>query len=640
MDRIRRGLPLCFGLVLVAAPGLRAQPPRPIALEVDAREAPKKIFHARLTIPAAPGPLTLVYPKWIPGEHGPSGPIADLAGLKMSAGGREVPWNRDPEDMFAFHVEVPAGAAAIDVALDYLSPGVDEGKFSSAASATANLAVITWNTLALAPQGKNGDELMYAASVRLPAGWRYGTALPLGRETPERVEFAPVSFTTLVDSPLLTGAHFRTVTLTTEAPVHRIHIAADGDAALEASPAQIDGWKRLVAETGALFGARHYRSYSFLLTLSEHTAHFGLEHHESSDNRAAERALLDESARRNLGTLLAHEYVHSWNGKFRSPEGLVSGVSDDYQAPVDSELLWVYEGLTEYYGEVLGTRSGLRSPELEREALALFASRMSRQSGRAWRPLADTAVAAQLLYYGRPEWASWRRGVDFYPEGALVWLDADVLIRSRSGGRKSLDDFVRAFHGGAGGAPEVRTYAAEDVYAGLNAVLPWDWAGFFRERVYDVAPRAPIGGIENAGWKLASTDVPPALVAAAEEETEAYDFWDSLGIVVQGDGKDGPGLIADVVPGMAAAQAGVGPGMKLVAVDGRRYTNDRLRDALRLARGGTEPIELLVENADTFRVCKVDDHGGERYPVLVRDPSRPDLLSAIGKPLVPVSSKQ
>ena len=271
---------------------------------------------------------------------------------------------------------------------------------------------------------------------------------------------------------------------------------------------------------------------------------------------------------------------------------MVSGVSDDYQVPVDSELLWVYEGLTEYYGEVLGARSGLRSPELSREALALFVSRMDRQAGRQWRPLVDTATAAQLLYYGRPEWASWRRGVDFYSEGALVWLDADVLIRRKSGGRKSLDDFVRAFHGGPGGAPAVKTYTAQDVYAGLNAVVPHDWAAFFRERVYEVAPQAPRSGIENAGWKLAYREEKPALVAASEEETEAYDFWDSLGIVVHGDGTDGPGDIVDVVPGMPAAAAGVGPGMKLVAVGGRRYRMELLRDALRLARQNGEPIEF------------------------------------------------
>jgi predicted metalloprotease with PDZ domain len=624
MDRIRRGLPLCFGLVLVAAPGLRAQPPRPIALEVDAREAPKKIFHARLTIPAAPGPLTLVYPKWIPGEHGPSGPIADLAGLKMSAGGREVPWNRDPEDMFAFHVEVPAGAAAIDVALDYLSPGVDEGKFSSAASATANLAVITWNTLALAPQGKNGDELMYAASVRLPAGWRYGTALPLGRETPERVEFAPVSFTTLVDSPLLTGAHFRTVTLTTEAPVHRIHIAADGDAALEASPAQIDGWKRLVAETGALFGARHYRSYSFLLTLSEHTAHFGLEHHESSDNRIPERSLVDDDRRRLSSELLPHEMTHSWNGKYRRPAGLAPG---SFEKPMHGDLLWVYEGLTQYLGGILTARSGLWTPEEYREYLALSAATMDRQAGRAWRPLADTAVAAQILYDARDDWAAARRGVDFYPESELLWLEADTIIREGSHGAKSLDDFCRLFYGGESGPPAVVTYGFDDVVEALGKVAPHDWRAFWRSHLDKTSEHAPLGGVSASGWKLVYTDRIPQMQKSAEEQDDVVDVRFSLGFEVKESG-----AIPDVLPGSPADRAGVGPGMKLIAANGRRVSRETLRDAIRETKTLSRPIELLVENGSFFRTHRLEYGGGESYPSLERVPGSADVLSEILKP--------
>jgi predicted metalloprotease with PDZ domain len=367
----------------------------------------------------------------------------------------------------------------------------------------------------------------------------------------------------------------------------------------------------------------------------------GLEHHEASDNRGLERSLTDDSAKKVLGTLLSHEYVHSWNGKFRRPEGLVSGVSADYQAPVDSSLLWVYEGLTEYYGDVLGGRSGLRTPELYRENLALYAAGMDLQAGRSWRPLEDTAVAAQLLYFARPEWADWRRGVDYYPESELIWLEADTLIRKQTGGKRSLDDFVRAFHGPPGGPPAVRTYKFDDVVAALNAVAPYDWTGFFQARVRDVAPRAPFAGIENGGWKLVFTDVKPELTRAAEEQSKAYDFWFSLGIVVQGDGGAGgaqDGEVRDVVPGMPAAEAGIGPGMRLVAVNGRRYSEKVLRDALRAGKGGKDPLELIVENVESFKTVKIDYHGGERYPHLERDASKPDLLSAIGKPLQPASA--
>lgn len=609
---------------MAAAVG-RAQP---VMLSVDASDAPRRIFRVRESIPVAPGPLTLAYPKWIPGEHGAEGPITDLTGLSITAAGRPVPWRRDPKEMWNFELVVPPDASTLEVSFDYVA------SLSAYTSATARLAYVNWWSVLLYPRGPRSNETMFRASLTLPAGWKFGTALPVERAAGDTVTFAPASLVRLIDSPVLAGLYFRSIDLSPGDRVpHFLDIAGDSAASIEIGAEDVARYRRLVAEARALFGPGHYRSYHLLLSLSDLLPSTGLEHHESSDNRASERALLDESERRILGTLLSHEYVHSWNGKYRTPEGLVSGVSDDYQAPVDSEMLWAYEGLTEYYGEVLGARSGLRSPELARETLALFAAKMDRQSGRSWRPLADTAAAAQLLYYGRPEWASWRRGVDFYSEGALVWLDADVLIRTKSGGRRSLDDFVRAFHGGPGGAPAVRTYTAADIYAGLNAVLPWDWAGFFRARVYDVAPRAPMDWIESAGWTLTYTDARPALVEAAEEETELYDYWDSLGVLVQGDGSDGPGVFADVVPGMPAAQAGVGPGMKLVAVDGRRYSNVRLSDAVRLAKGGTEPIELLVENAEIFKVCKVDYHGGARYPRLVRDPSKPDLLSAIGKPL-------
>ena len=335
--------------------------------------------------------------------------------------------------------------------------------------------------------------------------------------------------------------------------------------------------------------------------------------------------------------------MHSWNGKYRRPEGLVSGDSADYQEPMDSELLWVYEGLTEYYGDVLGARSGLRTPELYRENLALYAAAMDNTAGRAWRPLEDTAVAAQLLYDGRPDWASLAprrrllhreradlaRGRHDHPAGVGRQEVARRLLRAPSTARPAA-------------APPVKPYKYEDVIATLNAVAPYDWNGFFETRVRRVAPRAPLGGIENGGWKLVYTDVQPELLRATEEQTKIYDFSWSLGIVVQGEGGVGnaeDGVIRDVVPGLPAAAAGIGPGMRIVAVNGRRYSEKGLREALRAARAGKEPIELIVENVETFKTVKVDYHGGERYPHLERDASKPDLLSAIGKPLAPASAK-
>lgn len=609
----------------------------PVTIAVDATEAPRHIFHVRETIPAAPGPLTLAYPKWIPGEHSAAGPVTDFVGLKITAGGKPVRWRRVPTEMWNVTCDVPAGAGAVDVAFDYTPP------LHAWTTATDQLLVANWWPLLVYPVGPDDNATVFTPSLRLPAGWKFGTALPVERTNGDTVVFRPVSLVMLIDAPVLAGAHFKTIELTPgQTPAHYLHLAADSEAALAIPDDDVAHYRRLVAEAYALFGARHYRDYHFLLTLSDHVPSNGLEHHEASDNRGLERSFLDDGPRKILGTLLSHEYVHSWNGKYRRPKGLVSGVSADYQEPVDSRLLWVYEGLTEYYGDVLGARSGLRSPELYRENLALAAASMDYQKGREWRPLEDTATAAQLLYDARADWADWRRGVDFYTESELVWLDADVLIREKTGGKKSLDDFVRAFHGAPGGGPEVRTYEYADVVAALQSVLPYDWNGFFETRIRSVAPRAPLSGIENGGWRLAYNDVEPDLTEASEAETKVYDFWYSLGIMVDGEGGKSDaegGTIRDVVPGLPAAAAGIAPGMRLVAVNGRRYSERVLRDALRAARDGKAPIELLVENVEMFRTYRVDYHGGERYPHLVRDESKTDWVSAIGKPLTGASGK-
>ena len=602
----------------------------PVTLTVDATEAPRKIFHAHLAIPATPGPLTLFYPKWIPGEHGPTGPIVSLAGVRTTAAGQPLPWTRDPLEMYAFQVQVPANATAVEVDLDYLAPA--SGDFTAGASATAELAVLSWNTLLLYPQGAAADELTYTARVKLPAGWKYATPLPVSAASGDSVEFQPVSLTTLVDSPVLMGAHLRTVPLPSAKPVaHSIEIAADSEAALDMKPEDAAGYDRMVAQAGALFGARHYRSYRWLLTLSDAVAHFGLEHHESSDDRMGEKTLREEGSRRALARLLAHEYAHSWNGKYRRPAGLVTG---DFDHPIKSELLWVYEGLTQYLGNILPPRSGLWTPDEFREAEAAAAASLEYQTGRSWRPLVDTATAAQVLYGAPNEWASWRRRVDFYDEGNLIWLEADVLIREQTGGRRSLDDFLRSFHGGPTGQPALKTYSFDDVVAALNEVAAYDWRGFLQARVQSVAPHAPLGGIEKGGWRLVYTDAPNLFMkdgdTANKTATEAY----SIGVVAKEDG-----LLADVIPDSPAARAGLGPGMKVVAVAGRRFTLDALRDAVKAGKGGTGPLEVIAATADFFGTYRIDYHGGERYPHLERDASRPDLLSEIVKPLPTVKPK-
>jgi predicted metalloprotease with PDZ domain len=606
-------------LLLPAA--LRAQD-RAISLEVDAREAPLKIFHAKLVFPASPGPMALLYPKWIPGEHGPTGPVTDLAGLRLTAGGRAIPWTRDPTDMFRISCEVPVGADSLEVRLDYLSAASASG-FSSGSSATARLAVVSWNQVLLYPAGPDSDRITYAPSIRLPAGWKFATALETERTEGERTTFRPVSLTTLVDSPLLAGSHLRTQTLSEGPIAHRLNLAADGEPALQIPAFQLDAYRRLAEETGALFGARHYRHYDFLVTLSDAVSHFGLEHHESSDDRVAERWLIDEDKRLAGGAdLLAHEMVHSWNGKYRRPAGLAPGRFDQ---PMRGDLLWVYEGLTQYLGAVLAARSGLMTLDQARQNVAVTAAEMEATRGRSWRSLADTAVAAQLLYDARGDWSAWRRGVDFYPEGLLLWLEADALIRRESRGAKSLDDFCRLFYGPPGGPPAVVPYTFADVTAALDRVQPHDWNAFWKERLESTALHAPLAGVQASGWRLTYGTSPSELLRARESANKTTDERFSIGLLADDDGR-----VPDVIPDSAAAKAGIGPGVRIVAVNGRRYTREVFRDAV--AASPTRAIELLVANGDFFSSHRLDYTGGLRFPQLERDTGAPDLLTKILEP--------
>ena len=602
----------------------------PIQVNVDATDAPRRIFHVKMTLPAKPGPMTLLYPQWIPGEHGPTGPVVNLVGLKVQADGKPIPWKRDSVNMYGFGVDVPAGATALEIGFDYIAPP-ETGGFSSGSSTTSELAVLNWNQLLLYPKGTDADSVQFQASLKVPAGWRYGTALPIQRESGNDIQFRPAPLTTLIDSPLSAGAHYRTIDLGEDqgAP-HYLHLAADSDEALKIRQEAIDGYKNLVKETGALFGSRHYRRYDFLFTLSDHIAHFGLEHHESSDDRVNERTLIDPDLERVAASLLTHEFTHSWNGKYRRPSGLVSNGKDGgYDAPMKGDLLWVYEGLTEYLGEILAPRSGLSSVDDFRESLAETAAALDSQYGRTWRPLEDTAVTAQLLYNAGQDYGSYRRDVDFYPEGTLIWLEADASIRELSKGAKSLDDFCRAFHGGPGGAPALKTYDFGDVIAALNAVQPYDWAGFFNQRLHSTDAHAPLGGIERSGWKLSYDGVRSDYWKAVETSGKRTDMSYSIGITLNEDA-----MIEDVEYGGPAQKAGVAPSTKLIAVDSRQYTPAVLREAVARAATSDKPIELLIKTGEYYEVHRVDYHGGERYPHLVRDPSKPDLLSEIVKPRV------
>lgn len=610
---------VCIAILTVSA--WSATPPT-VTIAVDATTAPRKIFHASLKIPASPGDLTLYYPKWIPGEHAPDGFVVDLAGLKFSAGGKTLKWRRDLLDGFTIHVDVPAGATEVAAELDFLSAATFEGGFSAGSSATDKLAVISWNQVLLYPKGWKSDDINYSASLKLPEGWKFGTPLPVTSQNGNEIQFATVSLTTLVDSPVITGEFLKVVPLAQD-PLTEMDIAADSAAALNPPQEVWDHYKNLVEQAQKLFGAHHYRDYHFLYTLSDHVAHFGLEHHESDDSRVDERGLVDDTARKMSASLLPHEYVHSWNGKVRRPADLAT---PDYQQPMQDDLLWVYEGLTNYLGFVLTARSGLLTAEQDRDDLALTAAALDHTPGREWRNLQDTADAAPQLYFSPRAWESWRRSTDFYSEDTLNWLWADVILRQQTKGVKTLDDFCHLFHGPPSTGPMVKTYTFEDVVAALNQIVPYDWRGFWTERLTNHGPGAPLRGIEDSGWKVVYDDTPSDMMSGM---AGMYHFVPAA--LAFGLGLNEDGTISDTTEGMPAAKAGIGPGMKLVAVNGRRFSPEVLRDAIKAAKNSSAPLELLVENTDYYKTYKIDYHGGEKYPHLVRDESKPDVLSDILK---------
>jgi len=600
---------------------------RSIRISVDATRATQKILHAQLEIPASPGPLTLYYPKWMPADHSPDGPIQNLTGLKFISAGKTIPWRRDLVDMFAFHLEVPKGASSVTVDLDFLlsvpGPTID---FS--ASASAKILVLMWNQVLLYPSGLPADKIMFEPTLKLPEGWKFNTSLPVTSQSGNVIQFGPVALDLLVDSPVQSGEFLREIPLTPgQNPPHFLDVAADESWALEIPPELIEGYKRLVGEAGAMYQSHHYRDYHFLLTLSDNVLRLGQEHHESSDDRVPEHTLVDPSARLLEAGLFPHEFTHSWNGQFRRPVGLAT---PDFQEPMKGELLWVYEGLTTYLESVLGARSGLLTPPQTREHIASTASTLDYRSGRTWRSLQDTADAAQVLYFSPSEWISYRRGTDFYPEAVLLWLEVDTTLRNLTHDARSMNDFCKIFLGGPDGQPVVKSYTFDDLVSILNGLAPYDWRAFLRQRLDSTDPHAPLGGITGGGWRLVYNDEPNEFVAAGEAVSGAGNFTSSLGLTVQKDG-----TIQDVAPGMPAFDAGLSPYMKIIAVGGQEFSVGELTRAVRNAKASTSPIVLLVSNSGYLKTHEIAYHGGLRGPHLERVEGTPDYLSEILKPLAP-----
>lgn len=618
--------------LLLAASGSRAQSEAPVAvadadwpgtieLQVDASDIDRRIQRVRERIPVRPGPLVLWYPKWIPGNHSPTGPINQFAGLVVRGNGARIAWKRDDVDMHAFHLDVPAGVDAIDIEFQYLSPTAkDQGRVAM----TPDMLDLQWHRVLLYPAGYDTDRVRVEPSLALPRGWQSAGALDIAAREGDVLHYAPVSVTTLVDSPVYAGRNFRRIALDADAkqPVF-LDAFADSAEQLDISPAMLAAHRALVQEADRVFGPRPFARYDFLLALSDHFSGIGLEHRQSSENGTGTGYLLGEGALADA-TLLPHEYAHAWNGKYRRPADLWT---PNYNLPMRNELLWLYEGQTEYWSIVLAARAGLLTPEQTHETLADLAATQAQRRGHDWRSLQDTMYEGIVEFNDAPQaWESWQRGYDFYNEGALLWLDADTRIRELSKGMRSLDDFARGFFGGARDGETISTYDFDDIVAALETVQPGGWGAWLRQRLDGHEPI--LGGIARGGWKLEYDATPNLAVADAEEADEVDDFRYSLGLKIARDG----GTIGEVVWDGPAFDAGLARDVVVVAVNGNAYSAKRLKRAVVAAQSKSKPVELLVRQADRLRTVAIDWRGGQRAPHLVRDASAPDLLGAILAP--------
>ncbi len=583
----------------------------PIRIAVDGTDWPRGILHARLAIPARPGPMTLYFPKWIPGTHRPEGNIADLAGITMSARGRRLAWVRDTLDYHTLHCDVPAGARTLDVQLDALN-----------VPTATDIGCFDWNAVVLYPAGTPVSQLYYRACVRLPAGWTCATALDSAGTSNGAVQFGTTSLERLIDSPVLAGAHHRRLDLgrCQGAPVDA-HIYCSSTEGLEFKPEFVAKMKAMVQAADSLFGARHFDRYRFLIGLGDLTGDLTLEHHQCTLYQAQERDLLDIGSTPLSLNNIGHEFTHSWCGKYRRPVGLTFR---DYQHPENGELLWVYEGLDQYIGYIMNARSGMFSESSARLQFIRNAASLAYRPGRAWRPLRDTAAESGPLRDASFAWSTWRRGQDYYIEGALIWLEADAIIRRLSNDSRSLEDFIRRFLGGENTGPEVNPYSEADVVAALDAVQPYDWAHFLHERVDAVDTPEPKRALEASGWRLAFSDTANAYDTASEGLSKSINLIYSLGFAMKNDG-----TIQEVSQDGPAGKAGLAPGMKVLGIDGRTFSKENLMSALKSARTSRRAMQLLVSSGERYRTYAIDYHGGMRYPGAERIKSQPDYLSRV-----------
>ncbi len=603
-----------------AIPAPRDVPfPGTLRIAVDATDLARHIFTVHETVPVSgPGDQVLLYPQWIPGNHSPTGPIELLAGLSVRAAGAVLDWRRDPVDMYAFHIPVPSGASSIDVDFQFLSPL--ESKQGRVVM-TPEMLDLQWNTVVLYPAGFFLRDIQTDMSLHLPDGWQFGTALDPAMSAGSKIDFKTTPLNILLDSPLIAGRYFKRFDLDPGAvPVH-LDVLADKPSELAVSPSQLADHRAVVQQAYRLFGSHHYDHYDFLLALSDELDGEGLEHHRSSEDATDGNYFTAWDKTFAGRDLLSHEFTHSWNGKYKRPADLWA---PNLNIPERDSLLWVYEGGTEYWGQVLAARSGLWTRDQALDALANDAAIEQNEVGRAWRPLEDTTNSPIFVRRRSLPWLGWQRGEDYYLEGLLVWLDADTLIRERTQGKKSLDDFAHAFFGTDDGAFIVSTYRFDDVVRALGAVTPYDWAGFLHERLDRRGGEAPLDGLARGGYRLVYNETPSPFLTSYEKELGVRDFSYSIGLTLKGKS------IVDVAWGSPAWRSGLTEGSEITGLDGLTFVGpEDLETAIRNAAASHDPVELLVQTGKHYRVARVTVTTGLRYPHLVRSTGHPATLDAI-----------
>ena len=597
--------------------------PGVIKYEVDATDVERKIVRVRQTIPVTAGPLVLLYPKFLPGNHAATGPIQLVSGVTVTSGATRIDWLRDTIDPNAFHIDVPQGVSEIVVEFQWLT---QPDNSTWRVVMTPEMINLQWEKALLYPAGYRSTGITFAPSIRLPEGWKYGVALDTDRYENGVATFRPTDLYTLIDSPLFGGAHFQRIEIDPRGEAVHLNIVADEAKNIAPTPEQIAWFENLVTQTDRLFGARPYDRYDFLVAATAKMGGIGLEHHRSSENSVPTDFFTNWGKNMGAVGLLPHEFVHAWNGKRQRP---ADELTANHNIPTQNTLLWVYEGQTEYWGDVLTARSGLASKEDILVTVAENAAFYDNQPGREWRPLQDVNNHNLLGYRTSNPYSSWMRGTgDYYRESLLIWLDADTLIREATGGKKSLDDFAKGFFGGDDGSWAPRGYTFDDVVAALNAVHPHDWAGFLRTRLDASGPdaKAPLDGLARGGYRLTYTDN----LTAGEKRVQsgwATDFQYSLGFTLSSSNK-----LTGIRWGGRAFEADIGPGWELVAVNDRAASAEVLRDAVTAAKSTDKPISLLLKNGDRYRTVAFDYHDGLRYPRLERIPGTPDRLGDILAP--------